>query len=109
HEGVFYFSSPHATQGKLRDFTFVNLNTIQENQSRAATYHKGVVRIPFLKLESGEGYWIGKDISLPVWVDQPERFSLSSEIKNLSTENFLKVFPEKNQKLSGTLNLNGTV
>ena len=109
HEGVFYFSSPHATQGRLRDFTFVNLNTIQENQSQAATYHKGVVRIPFLKLESGEGYWIGKDISLPVSVDQPELFSLSSEIKNLSTENFLKMFPEKNQKLSGILNLNGTV
>ena len=109
HEGVFYFSSPHATQGKLRDFTFVNLNTIQENQSQAATYHQGVVRIPFLKLESGEGYWIGKDISLPVSVDQPERFSLSSEIKNLSTENFLKMFPEKNQKLSGILNLQGTV
>ena len=66
HEGVFYFSSPHATQGRLRDFTFVNLNTIQENQSQAATYHDGVVRIPFLKLESGEGYRIGKDIRLPV-------------------------------------------
>jgi len=109
HEGVFYFSSPHATQGRLRDFTFVNLNTIQENQSQAVIYHQGVVRIPFLKLESGEGYWIGKDISLPVSVDRPEGFSLSSEIKNLSTENFLKLFPEKNQKLSGTLNLKGTV
>jgi|GEM_PF-3019689 len=109
HEGVFYFSSPRATQGKLRDFTFVNLNTIQEDQSRAATYHQGVVRIPFLKLESGEAYWIGRDISLPVLVNQPERFSLSSEIKDLSTENFLKMFPEKNQKLSGILNLQGTV
>ncbi len=108
-EGVYYFSVPRATQGKLRDFSFVNLNTIQENQSQAATYHKGVVQIPFLKLESGEGYWIGKDISLPVSVDQPERFSLSSEIKNLSTENFLKMFPEKNQKLSGILNLKGMV
>ena len=52
---------------------------------------------------------MGKDISLPVSVDQPERFSLSTEIKNLSTENFLKLFPEKNQKLSGILNLHGTV
>ncbi len=109
HEGVYYFSSPHATQGKLRDFTFVNLNTMQENQSQTATYHQGVVQIPFLKLEAGGGYWIGKDISLPVSVDQPEHFSLSSEIKNLSTKNFLKLFPEKNRKLSGILNLNGTV
>ena len=108
-EGVFYFSSPHATQGKLRDFNFVNVNTIQENQSQTATYHKGVVRIPFLSLESGEGSWISKDINLPVSVDQPEHFSFSSEIKNLSTKNFLKLFPEKNRKLSGTLNLNGTV
>jgi uncharacterized protein YhdP len=42
-------------------------------------------------------------------IDRPEPFSLSSEIKNLSTENFLKMFPAKNQKLSGILNLNGTV
>ncbi|HPD60729.1 MAG TPA: AsmA-like C-terminal domain-containing protein [Thermodesulfobacteriota bacterium] len=109
HEETFFFSSPRAARGKLRDFAFVNLNTIQENQSPAATYHQGVIQIPFLKLESGKGYWIGKDISLPVLVSQPERFSLASEIKDLSTKNFLKMFPKKNQKLSGRLNLKGTV
>ena len=112
HEGEIYFSSPQATQGKLGDFTFVNLNTIQENQPQAATYHKGVVRIPFLKVESGEGYWLGKDISLPFSVDQPEHFSLSSEIKNLSTESFLKMFPKKMEdfrypRFQGTLTERG--
>jgi uncharacterized protein YhdP len=106
---IFYFFSSRAAHGKLEDFSFSQLTTEEGDQVKPISYQQGIIRIPFLTLQSNGGYWIGKNINLPVFVEQPEIFTLTSEIKNLPTQEFLKLFPKSARKITGTLNLKGSV
>ncbi|MFH0814117.1 MAG: AsmA-like C-terminal domain-containing protein, partial [Pseudomonadota bacterium] len=107
HDGILYLPSLKIKSGKYRDFDFVNLDTGEGNENTTITYQNGTTTIPFLKLESQEGFWIGKNITVILKPEQENTFSLTNEIQNIPIENVLEAFTPNMRKLTGTLNLAG--
>ena len=109
HEGVLELPFLTIGNGNYRNFDFTNLNSFRKNTPAGIEYQDGVAIIPFLKLESRGGFWIGKNIRLPMWPGTNEQFSMESEIKSLAIEGLLEAFPPEKQNLTGTLTLNAEI
>jgi len=98
-----------AKSGAYREFNFTNLNNFQENRPIKISYRKGVATIPFLSFEANGGLWVETDIRLPLWPEKEETFSLTSAMKNISMMEFLQCFGRDKKRMTGTLNLNGSI
>jgi len=107
--GTVTFTSLKAAKGKFRGFDFVNLTNIREGRPVEMRYRDRVASIPYVALESQHGTWVGTDITVPLWSDHEERFSLTTAIEDISVEELLQCFAADKQRLTGTLNLTGTI
>ena len=108
-DGKVTLTSLTAANGKFREFDFVNLTNVRENEPDEIGYQNRVASIPYVALESQSGIWVGTDIKVPMWSEHEETFSLTTTIENISTEEFLQCFAPDKQRLTGTLNLTGSI
>lgn len=108
-DGKVELPSLHVRQGSFRGFDFENVHTVNNDQLHTITYHQGVANIPFLSFDSHGGTWYGMDISLPFQSTQPERFMITSRIRDLPVEEMLKLLSPERRALTGTLDLDGVI
>jgi uncharacterized protein YhdP len=109
NDGKATLTSLTAAKGRFREFNFVDFTNVRGNQPVGIGYRNRVASIPYVALESQSGTWTGTDIQVPMGSEHEELFSLTTTIENISTEEFLECFTSDKQKLTGTLNLTGSV